>query len=133
MSDDRCRGALVADFRRYYGLSWNTIRDSGIPLHEAADMAGWLPPDSATRRALDPHWQRTPDIDLLREVEHDLRVLAWQNTREGSRGRGFPEPLRLPWDPEDSSIVKGDRMTLDEAAEWLGWSDRLNGGEQVAR
>lgn len=117
-------GQMVADFRRFYGLSLATIRDSGIPLHEVADMAVHLPIESATHRAVNPHWQRTPELDLLRDMEHRLRVLAWQQTEKGSRGRDYPEPVRLPWDPEPAGVVKGDRMTTDEWDKHLGW-DKL--------
>lgn len=84
-------------------------------------MAAHLPPDSACRRALDKHWQRTAEVDLLRDIEHGLRVLAWQNTKAGSKGMGYPEPMPLPWDPEPDGTLRGDRMTLEEAADWLGW------------
>ena len=84
-------------------------------------MAAYLPPESATRRALDPHWQRTPEVDLLREVEHDLRILAWQQTQDGSKGRNVPERIPLPWDAPPEGSLRGDRMTLDEIDAWLGW------------
>lgn len=60
-------------------------------------------------------------MDLLRSIEHSLRVLRWQQTRDGARGRNAPEPLALPWDPEPEGAIRGDAMTLDEAASWLGW------------
>jgi len=47
---------------------------------------------------MDAHWQRTPEVDLLREVEYGVRVLAWQKTADGSKGRNVPERLALPWD-----------------------------------
>jgi hypothetical protein len=105
------------------------MRDWGIPLSEVADMAVYLPPDSAVRRALDEHWQRTPEIDLLREIEHDLRIIAWQKTKDGQRGIRPPEPLRLPWDPpSETDKIVGDVMTTDEMAKWLGWDKLLEKG-----
>lgn len=86
-------------------------------------MAAHLPPDSAVRRSLDEHWQRTPDIDLLREIEYDLRILAWQQTKDGSKGKGYPERMSLPWDPEPEGTVKGDKMTQQEADDFLGWTE----------
>lgn len=114
-------GPLAADFHRYYGRSISAMTSWGIPLREVAAMASHLPPDSAIRRAMDEHWQRTPQIDLLREIEHDLRILAWQQTKDGSRGLRYPEPVRLPWDPEPDESMKGDALPIDEMAEWLGW------------
>ena len=34
----------------------------------------------------------------MREVEYGVRVLAWQKTLDGSKGRNVPERLALPWD-----------------------------------
>lgn len=68
------------------------------PLRDVAAWAAYLPPESATARSMDAHWQRTPEVDLLREVEHGVRVLAWQQTKDGSKGRNAPERLALPWD-----------------------------------
>lgn len=118
------RDALVADFHRFYGRSLSQMREWGIPLGEVAAMAAYLPPEAACRRVMDEHWQRTPEIDLLRSVEHSLRVLAWQNTEAARKGNGYPEAVQLPWDPEPEGTIKGDRMTLEEAAEWLGWDTR---------
>lgn len=123
MSDRGTRSALVADFHRYYGLSLNSLRHSGIRVDEVADMAMHLPPDSAVRRVLDPHWQRTNEIDLLREIEHDLRILAWQNS--ASRSTPVPERIPLPWDPAPAGTMQGDRMTMDEADAFLGWTPEM--------
>jgi len=68
------------------------------PLRDVAAWAAYLPPESATARSMDAHWQRTPEVDLLREVEYGVRVLAWQKTADGSKGRNVPERLTLPWD-----------------------------------
>jgi hypothetical protein len=97
------------------------MREWGIPLTEVSDMASQMPLDSAVRRSVDPHWQRTPEIDILRDVEHMLRVLSWQQTTSATKGIGYPEPMRLPWDPDPEGTVKGDRMTVDEADKFLGW------------
>jgi hypothetical protein len=86
-------------------------------------MAAHLPPDSAVRRALDPHWQRTPAVDLLRLIEHTLRILAWQPTLDGSKGRNVPERLTLPWDAAPEGTIQGDRIPLDELHTWLGWDN----------
>lgn len=93
---------------------------------EVAAWAAHLPPDSATARALNPDWQRTIDVDLLRLVEHGIRVLAWQKTKDGSAGRNAPEPIPLPWDPEPEGLIKGDSMDWDEAAAFLGWEDEMS-------
>lgn len=118
------RSALVADFHRFYGLSLSQIKEWGIPLPEIGDMASNLPLDSATRRALDPHWRRTPELDMLREIEYGIRVLGWQRTRLAQRGMNYPERMRLPWDPEPEGTIKGDRMSTEDWDKELGW-DKL--------
>lgn len=122
----RHRPALVADFHRYYGLSLRAMKEWGIPLEEVTHMAANLPLDSAVRRSVDEHWQRTPELDILRKLEHDVRILMWQNTSDGAKGRmsSYPEPMRLPWDPAPEGTVQGDRMSFEEADEFLGW-DKL--------
>ena len=89
-----------------------------------ADWAANLPLDSATHRAINPHWQRSLEVDLLREVEHDLRVIAWMETKDGGRGRNFPERLELPWDPKPESI-RGDAYDWSDLADALGGDQRL--------
>lgn len=98
------------------GVSW---RDLWVLIRQAQ-------PGSAVYKALTPHWQRTPELQLLQSVELSLRVLAWQQTADGQKGRNAPEPAWLPWDekPEDDAI-RGDAMTVDEALDWLGWSREM--------
>lgn len=127
--DSDTRPALVADFHRFYGLSLSDMREWGIPLSEVADMAMHLPPrESAVGRVLDPNWQRTNETDLLREIEHGIRALLWQNSGRPNSPR--PERIPLPWDAKPDGTIEGDRMTLDEADEFLGWADRK---KEVAR
>lgn len=86
-------------------------------------MAYHLPKESACHRAINPHWQRTIDIDLLRSIEYNQRALLRQSA--GKRGGGgYPEPIPLPWDPPPEGSVVGDVMTMEEADRFLGW-DKL--------
>lgn len=34
--------------------------------------------------------------NLLWSIEHSLRVIAWQNTKDGSKGRNQPKPVKTP-------------------------------------
>lgn len=88
-------------------LSW---RDLFVVVSQA-------PPTSACYRAVaGDDWQRSLTVDLLRQVEHTTRVLAWQN----SDGKGeYPPLIPLPWDEPDHD--RPDAMSLDEVFEWLGW------------
>ena len=93
------------------------------PLRDVAAWAAYLPPESATARSMDAHWQRTPEVDLLREVEYGVRVLAWQKTADGSKGRNAPERLALPWDPKPDG--RPDAYEWDDLADALGGDPRL--------
>lgn len=94
-------------------------------------MAAYLPPESAVRRHLDKHWQRTGEVDLLREIEHGIRYTAWILLRQGGQKRAeYPEPLGLPWDPDPEGTVKGDVMTLEDWDRHLGW-DKLKAAGQA--
>ena len=95
------------------------------PLSEVAAWAAHLPPESAVRRAMDPHWQRTPEVDLLRENAYLLDVLVYVTaTGNGAKNLPMPERIPLPWDPAPDDLIQGDVMTLDELDAWLGW-DKL--------
>ena len=61
----------------------------------------------ARRLATDCEWG--PAEHLLRQVEYDLRVLCWQNTKDGQRGRNRPQPLQTP------SERAGNRRRADAA------------------
>lgn len=117
------RGPLTADFRRYYQCSLSDALAGGVaPLADVAAWAAHLPPESATARSLDPHWQRTPQVDLLREVEFRLRILAWMQTVDGSKGRNVPDRLALPWDARATDV---DVHEWDDLADALGGDPRL--------
>lgn len=121
------RGPLAADFRRFYGLSLANIRHEGIPLTEVADLAAnVLLYEGAVYRTVNEHWWRTAELDLLREIEHGGRVLAWQQTKDGSKGRNAPERIKLPWDSKPEGGFQGDVMDWDEAAERFGWSEAMS-------
>jgi len=54
-------------------------------------------PDSALSRALDPDWHwRTIEPNLLAAVVDILRIMAWQNTKDGSKNRRRPKPVPRP-------------------------------------
>ena len=86
-------------------------------------MVRWAQPDTAIYKAVNPHWQQTPELELLRAMEHTLRVLAWQKTEAGSKGRDVPEPVPFPWDAPPSR--ENDSVSWDEAAHLLGWEAEM--------
>lgn len=110
--------------RRFYGMGLDEARHR-VTLTELADMVLYLPREGALGRSMDEHWRRSPEVDLLREIEHNVRLHMWMGSRDGEKGRNIPEPIRLPWDPKPEGGHVGDRMDWDEAADWLGWHDEM--------
>lgn len=116
-------GQLRADFRRFYGDSLDGFRAAGVPLSEVADMAANLPEESACFRAMNPNWQHDHALELARSTEYAARWLVWAKTGDGQKNRNQPEPYLFPWEEKQDDAIRGDLMTIDEAAEWLGWTD----------
>lgn len=114
------RERLRADFRRFYGKPLSAPRAEGWPLQEFADCVAHLPPESATARHGAEHGLTLADQVLLR-VEHGVRVLAWQQSKDGSKGANYPEPL-LGAEPKETVGPKPDRMSADEMKQRLGWT-----------
>lgn len=95
------------------------------------------PRDSAYYRATHADdWFLTVDLALLREIEHGIRILAWQQTRDAQREHGhqhFPE--RHPLTPAERAeaitkqaargvSVDGTPVGAPSLAlvkKWLGW------------
>lgn len=77
------RAQARADFRRYYGLDFDSAARER-PLY-AADLAAMLPPDSRTVQAMDPQGAPLDAATLLTLVEVDLRCIAAGLAGEGGR------------------------------------------------
>lgn len=53
--------------------------------------------DSALSRKLDPHWHwRALEPNLVAAAVDTLRILAWQQTKDGHKNRKRPEPIPRP-------------------------------------
>lgn len=87
---------------------------------EVADWVAHLPDDSATRKALDPAWRHTVDLEVQRAILLRLDQIIWQNG--GNKGEE-PEPISFAWEERDDD-ERPDSMTTEELADWLD-DDRL--------
>ena len=87
-------------------------------LTEVAAWARHLPHEGAVARALNPHPERTDEIEFMRAIEFRLRVLDWRM----AKGKRFdaPEPIRFPWDPPPAGSWIGDAHDWDDAVERFG-------------
>jgi len=90
-------GELRADFQRFYGLSVDGMGTDYSVAHAAA-LAAHLPRESACVRAVAPEAAWDDATYLLAAIEYDLRVLAWQNSKDGAKGRNKPRPVQTPAD-----------------------------------
>lgn len=83
-------------------------------------MVRWAQPESATYKEINPQWRANDVAQLLQSIEYSNRVMAWQRTKDGQRGRNKPEPWRWPWEEEEANPFKGDSVSWEEAEERWG-------------
>ena len=57
-----------------------------------------FPQYSRTARSQSPEAEWCATDYLLWRIEHTLRVIAWQSTEDGAKGRRPPKPLPTPAD-----------------------------------
>lgn len=113
---------MLADFRRFYGLDlpldgWDGADDLARP----AMLWAALPRESRCVRRLVPAARWGDAEYLLREVEHGVRVLAWQSTKDGAKGRNFPRPI------SDPATAAENERRRDAAIAARGEIDRIIG------
>jgi hypothetical protein len=87
------RGPLRAALRASYGID---LRNPGLWWTDLADLVVNLPPGSPFWRAVGGPLAWSDEVHALMAVEHRLRVLAWQRTKDGSAGRNQPAPVEPP-------------------------------------
>ena len=86
---------LYADFMQYYGVDFDKLRGE-IGEIRTADLAAQLPIESRSFRVLKPELAWTLHDWLMWSIEYSLRVLIWQNTEDGGKGRNKPKALPNP-------------------------------------
>ena len=64
----------------------------------AASLMKMLPASSRVAKALNPENEWDDATYLLSAIEYDLRVLIWQNTKDGQKGKNKPKPNTTPHD-----------------------------------
>ena len=62
----------------------------------AAILLSQLPADSRLLRAEDVDFEWSQETYFLAQIEYDLRILIWQKSKDGQRGRNKPQPPTLP-------------------------------------
>lgn len=80
--------ALLCDFAEvYHVLDWRTL-----PVLTAAALASGLGPNSRIMRKISGA-PASAETLLLAMIADALHVLAWQNTKDGVKGRNRPESI----------------------------------------
>ena len=86
---------LRADFQQYYGLNIDGM-GTDYSYYHAAVLVMQLPPNSRVSAAMNPDAAWDVQSWFLNQIEYDLRVLIWQNTKDAEKGRNKPKPNKTP-------------------------------------
>lgn len=108
---------LRADFQQYYGLNLDRMGADYSPEHAGA-LCAQLPRGARTMLAEDEGLRWGDQEAMLSSIEHGIRVLCWQNTKDGQKGRNAPKPVALPG--SRSARSKIERTDLDFVRSVLG-------------
>ena len=100
---------LRADFQQYYGLNLDSMGVEYSYAH-AACLVTQLPPNARIFAAINPDLSLTYAEWLLTQIEYNLRVLAWQNSKDGQKGRNAP---KLPKSPSEIAAEKERAAKVD--------------------
>lgn len=120
LDDDKKSLALEADLIR----SGLRLRDVGSEEFSWRDLKAFITgadQNSAIARALHPEeWMWNNEAMLLASAVDTLRVIAWQKTRDGSKGRNAPAPIPRP------GVVPTTRKTTGKAVPMNELRSKLN-------
>lgn len=107
--------------RQYYGLDVAAMGDGYSVLH-AATLVSQLPRSSRVARATDERATWGDSEVLLSLIEYQLRVIAWQGTEDGMKGRNRPRPLPVPGVAEAKAkrAMEFDRKLIDDVLGGVG-------------
>lgn len=112
------RDELVADFKQYYNIDL-PLCEEGLDAVEDGMRLGilWsqLPASSRVARADLPDLAWGDSERLLWSIEYTLRVIAWQRTEDGAKGRRKPKPLQTP--AERSANIRNAEEAIADRAE----------------
>ncbi|HCG61420.1 MAG TPA: hypothetical protein DEV22_03260 [Collinsella sp.] len=78
----------------------------------AASLCVQLPRTGRVYTAINPDLAYDERMQLLRQIEYDLRVLAWQQTEDARHRRNAPDPIPLPSERVEPSH---DQVMRDKA------------------
>lgn len=112
------------------GRSLEDLGTSRLTWRQLLVFIEHAPAESAISRASnpeDPDAWITPEIQMLREVEHKIRVLAWMQTSDAALTNPQNYPERLPLTVAEREAAKASEplhaapLPIADMAGWLGW------------
>lgn len=86
---------MIADFAQFYGLFLRPNEEPGDLLTYSV-LWEQLPRESRCVRKQNPDAEWTDAEYLLHSIEHSLRVLIWQKTKDGQKKRNEPKFVQTP-------------------------------------
>lgn len=112
-------GALTCDFAEtYHVLNWRAL-----PARTAATLAMGLGPDSRIVRKM-AGVETTLDTMLLAMIADTLRILVWQNTKDGVKGQNKPAMIT-----DRLANLDSEPLGFDSADEFRSWRAEMLGSE----
>jgi hypothetical protein len=111
------------------GRSLDDLGTSRLTWRELLVFVEHAPTDSAIGRAAivrGPDDWITPEIQMLRELEHKIRVLAWMQTADAALQNPQNYPERLPLTVAEKEAAKAKEplmlapLSLEDMTQWLG-------------
>lgn len=73
----------------------------------------------------DGSWQHTQALELQRVQLYTLQRIAFFTGKRAGYRVKEPEPYYFPWEEDPDASIKGDAMTMEDADDWLGWTDEM--------
>lgn len=110
---------MRADLQQYYGLNVDGMGAEYTCSHAAA-LVAMLPPQSRLMVQRNGALAWDDATYLLSHIDHDLRVLAWQQTEDARHKRNYPKHIETPADrerdrrAEESSTPEFKRYVADK-------------------
>lgn len=107
-----------------YGLRLRDLGDEHLNVHDVVVlcMVEQHMPGTALAAAVrgeDSSWG-LPE-HLLATIADAVHNLVWMQSKDGQKGANRPKPIPRPGARPEVEKTTGTRMTVEEAAEWLGW------------
>lgn len=122
-----CPDEILADFQETYHLNlWVEPLEDGedgsasLNTRRIAALAWQLPNTSRMWHIFAPGGSNTLEAQLLRNIEHDVRLFSWSFSKDAKTKSNVPEPLTLPGETEakERAEERADSMALSLAQEF---------------